>query len=436
MVFDVGELLAGKYRVDRVLGKGGMGMVVAATHVHLGQQVALKLLLDRMASDETLVERFVREARASAQLRGEHVCRVSDVDTLDDGSPYMVMELLAGRDLASLVAETGPLPIAVAVDYALQASIGIAEAHARGIIHRDLKPANLFLTTRPDGTSLIKVLDFGIAKATKQFDHTLTQDAAMIGSPGYMSPEQLRSARDVDVRTDIWALGVILFELIGGRLPFAADSFAEMVIRVTMEPPAPLGVVVPPQLEAVIQSCLDKDPAKRFQNVAQLARALASFGGPHANELATAVARVLANADRPPEITAPSVASATTTLSAAAGVTEVGRAKPRWAVLAGAAVLVLVGVLVALVATTGTGVAESPGSVIAPAVAAPPPPQAPPAAVPIAAPVAAPVVAPAVAADAAIATPSGSAAPAIKPRKPKKVPGTTKPTEDYDESRF
>src|SRR5215470_933873 len=177
-----------------------MGVVVAATHLHLQQRVALKFLLPELVHGPAIVERFVREARASAQLRGEHVCRVADVGAFDGGAPYIVMELLEGSDLASLLERQGVLPVQRAADYVLQACVGIAEAHALGIVHRDLKPANLFLTARPDGTPLIKVLDFGIAKAQTDRNFSLTQTSAVLGSPGYMSPEQLRSTRDVDVR--------------------------------------------------------------------------------------------------------------------------------------------------------------------------------------------------------------------------------------------
>ena len=224
-----------------------MGLVVAATHVHLNQRVALKVLRPDDARNPQILERFVREARAAAALRGEHVCRVSDVGELEDGTPYIVMELLEGIDLSRTLQTSGPLPVQRACSYVLQACIGISEAHSLGIVHRDLKPANLFVAHRPDGTPIIKVLDFGIAKAVsdESTDFSLTKTSVVLGSPGYMSPEQLRSSRDVDLRTDIWSIGVILFELITGKRPFNAQSITELAIRVTVDPRPPFVAPMP-----------------------------------------------------------------------------------------------------------------------------------------------------------------------------------------------
>jgi serine/threonine-protein kinase len=286
-------LLDGKYRVDRLIGRGGMGVVMAATHIHLHQPVAIKILHAEAASNPDVVERFVREARASAQLRSEHVCRVSDVGAMEDGSPYLVMELLEGQDLASLVTQYGPVPIPTLVDYLLQACLGVAEAHVIGVVHRDLKPANLFLTRRSDGTGIVKVLDFGIAKAQADTSFHLTQTTTVLGSPGYMSPEQLRSSRDVDVRSDIWALGVVVYELVSGRRPFDGNSITELALKVAMDPPAPLPSNLPRGFADVINRCLEKEPDRRFSNVAAFASALAPFGSPLARDQAAGVARVL-----------------------------------------------------------------------------------------------------------------------------------------------
>jgi serine/threonine-protein kinase len=334
-----GDLVAGKFRIDRVLGQGGMGFVVAATHVHLGQRVALKFLLPELYSDAAVVGRFVREARASAQLRSEHVCRVSDVGMLDNGAPYIVMELLEGSDLASMLANHGPMPVPILADYLVQACLGLGEAHAARIVHRDLKPANLFLTLRPDGTPLIKILDFGIAKAPTDGNFHLTRTAAVMGSPGYMSPEQLRSTRDADVRSDIWALGVILYELATGRPPFTAESITELALRVAMDPtPRLAGAQIPGGFEHVVYRCLEKDPARRFPDVAQLAIALAPFGGPMVRDRALGVARVLSVAPGAGGcLTAMAAPATPTTLGSAAASLEHRRGNgARWSILLGA----------------------------------------------------------------------------------------------------
>src|SRR3984957_9184121 len=222
----IGDVVGRKFVVEDVLGVGGMGVVLGARHVHLGQKVAVKLLLRSAAKHTDAVTRLLREARAAVDLQSTHVVRVMDVGTLDDGLPYMVMEHLTGSDLSAVLQQRKALPVEEAIDYALQAMEAIAEAHTVGLVHRDLKPANLFLTRRPDGSGLIKVLDFGISKATESSprDQSLTATAAIMGSPVYMSPEQLRSSKNVDARTDIWALGIILYELVSGRTPFEDET--------------------------------------------------------------------------------------------------------------------------------------------------------------------------------------------------------------------
>jgi serine/threonine-protein kinase len=278
-----GDVLAGKYRVERVLGIGGMGVVVAAHHIQLDEKVALKFLLPEALHNSDAVTRFAREARAAVKIKSEHVARVTDVGTLPDGAPYMVMEYLEGGDLAAWLKDRGALPIEQAVEFVLQACVAVADAHALGIIHRDLKPANLFCVRRSDGQLSIKVLDFGISKMT-QFGASgpgaMTHASALMGSPLYMSPEQMRSARTVNSQTDIWALGTILFELLAGKPPFLADSLPELVIRASTEPPPPLRdsrPELPAGLEAVILRCLEKDRENRYPNVAELALALMPF---------------------------------------------------------------------------------------------------------------------------------------------------------------
>jgi eukaryotic-like serine/threonine-protein kinase len=281
-----GEVLAGKYVVQGVVGSGGMGVVVSARHMQLGQIVAIKLLLVDEHEESLRREsqaRFLREGQAAAQLRSDHVVRIYDVGTLESGAPFMVMELLDGVDLSTLLEQSGPLPIATAVDYVTQACHAVAAAHAAGIVHRDLKPSNLFLTQRSDGTALIKVLDFGISKslaAGGELQASLTSTKSVVGSPYYMSPEQVRDAKRVDGRTDIWSLGMILYELVAGRPAFEADTLPGICAAIAADLPEPVRTFrpdTPPALEAVIMSCLEKSPARRPQRVEELAYALTPF---------------------------------------------------------------------------------------------------------------------------------------------------------------
>jgi serine/threonine-protein kinase len=292
-----GEILDGKYRVDRVLGVGGMGVVVAATHVQLNTKVALKFLLPSAVTNTQILERFAREARAAVQIQSEHVARVSDVGTLPTGSPYMVMEFLEGGDLADVVSKTGPLPVERAVGYVLEASEAIAEAHSLGIVHRDLKPANLFLAKKAGRDPVVKVLDFGISKTREGASSGgLTATTAVMGSPFYMAPEQMMSSKDVDARADIWALGVILYELLTGVPPFAADTMPEVVFLVTQRDPEPLQNKrpdAPPGLVAALARCLMRDRGQRFQNVAELVMAIAPFGPARSDVSVERVSRLL-----------------------------------------------------------------------------------------------------------------------------------------------
>jgi len=318
-VYDPGTVIAGKYRIERPLGTGGMGVVVAATHLQLGTPVALKFLHHDLLQNHAVVERFMREARASAQLRGENVCRVSDVGTNERGRPFIVMELLAGQDLGTVLRNSGTLPVPTAAEVIMQACIALGEAHQLGVVHRDIKPGNLFWTQRPDGSALIKVLDFGVAKAPEEIKLSLTQTSNVVGSPGYMSPEQLKSSKTADVRSDIWSLGVVLYELVSGRKPFLGESITELALRVAMDPPPPLTGSVPPSFESVILRCLEKEPQRRFKDVADLAQALAPFVGPvRGAELAYAVSRVLRGAHTPiPTALAPAGTNTPTTLRGA-----------------------------------------------------------------------------------------------------------------------
>jgi serine/threonine-protein kinase len=297
-----GDVLAGKFRIEQVLGVGGMGMVVSAMHLHLDERVAIKFLLPEALANAEAVARFGREARAAVKIKSEHVARVTDVGALETGAPYMVMELLRGQDLSVLLRERGALSVALAVQYVLQACEALAEAHAIGIVHRDLKPANLFLTARADGSPCVKVLDFGISKVSSKggsrSDLGMTRTQAIMGSPLYMSPEQLASARDVDERTDIWAVGTVLYELLTGRVPFEAESMPQLCTLIALAEPAPPSSIrpeIPKALEQVVMRCLRKDRAQRYGNVALLAADLAVFAPDAGPRSAERISRVLSS---------------------------------------------------------------------------------------------------------------------------------------------
>jgi serine/threonine-protein kinase len=291
---EVGAVLASKYRIERVLGSGAMGVVVAALQRDLGFPVAIKFMAASSVSNQSATARFMREARAAARLRSEHVARVIDFGKLESGAPYIVMEYLEGSDLDALRKSQGKLLAHEAVGYIIQACKGLSEAHAQGIVHRDLKPHNLFLTRRPDGSPLVKIVDFGVSKLLDLVEDTVTGDgsgdpmvatrtASMMGTPAYMSPEQLRSAKNVDLRSDVFSLGATLYQLVSGALPFRADTLGEMVFVVATEPPKPLANAAPdlsPDLIGIIDRCLAKDPDARFQSVDELARALEPFVDP------------------------------------------------------------------------------------------------------------------------------------------------------------
>ncbi|MBK9265092.1 MAG: serine/threonine protein kinase [Polyangiaceae bacterium] len=274
-----GDILLGKYCVERVLGQGGMGTVVAARHIELGELYAIKIMLPDIMDKHDAVNRFLREARASARLKSDHVARVHDISRPDDGLLFMVMEYLEGTDLKTHLASHGRLPAKEAITYVLQACEAIAEAHEKEIVHRDIKPANLFLTRKPKtGAPIVKVLDFGISKQLNPAPGSdLTKTGAMLGSPLYMSPEQMTHARNVDARTDIWSLGVVLYELVTGKVPFEGETLTQVVHSVMNVAPKPIRAHVPdvsPSLEAVIQHCLAKNIEGRYPNVEALQKAL------------------------------------------------------------------------------------------------------------------------------------------------------------------
>jgi serine/threonine protein kinase len=282
-----GDTIDGKYALIRVLGTGGMGVVFEAEHLRLKQRCAIKMLSPEMLREADIIHRFEREARASALLKSPHVTRVTDVATTPDGVPYIVMELLTGHDLDGELQARGHVPYPLAVDYMLQACAAVAEAHAAGIIHRDLKPGNLFLAQDPDGV-MVKVLDFGISKMMEE-ESKLTSANMTMGTALYMSPEQLRSAAHVDARSDIWSLGVILYELLCGRTPFTGSVTQIAAAIVSEDAPDIAGrCALPPELAAIIHRTLRRAPGERFANVPDLMAALIPFAPP--DSLGVAVA--------------------------------------------------------------------------------------------------------------------------------------------------
>ena len=277
---NAGDVIDGKYRVGECIAWGGMGIVTEALHLDLRKVVALKCVRPEFLDNEEMVARFLNEARIAANLRNEHVAKVLDFGKTKEGIAYLVMERLEGMSLKALVVQRGQLPVSEAVDYALQACEALAEAHAQGIVHRDIKPENLFLTESVNGTPILKVLDFGICKQLSPDIGMLTNPSSSMGSPCYMSPEQMRNPGLVDRRTDIWAMGAVLFELLSAKPPFDGESLPEICAHVMCDAPRSLKDLRPDLasgLEAAVRRCLEKDRDERFSDVVELARALAPY---------------------------------------------------------------------------------------------------------------------------------------------------------------
>jgi serine/threonine-protein kinase len=326
--------VSAKYAVDRVLGSGATGVVLAARHIQLRERVALKVLRPEVAYLPGLRARFEREAQAAVRIKSEHIVRILDVGAMDSGLPYIVMEFLDGCDLRQLLRTRGAIPIEEAVEYVAQACIGVVEAHAAGVVHRDLKPSNLFLTHRPDGSPLVKVLDFGVSKlASEANDRTeLTLLDGVLGSPKYMSPEQARSARSVDARADVWSLGVILYHLLAGRPPFSGESTTELLSAILTTEPALLTDVVPDApapLESILRKCLEKNVDRRVQSVAELALALVPWVRSETGALISRIADSSRRGARRSQASAPPPATPDVGLSASGG-TAMGWQTHNW----------------------------------------------------------------------------------------------------------
>jgi serine/threonine-protein kinase len=393
-IIEIGHIIGEKYRVEAVIGSGGMGVVVSARHIAMNSRVAIKILkLDDDDDREDAIARFLREARAAARIDSEHVVRVMDVAALPDGMPYMVMEYLDGIDLRRVSQERHRLPIEEAVDYVLQACEGLAEAHAAGVIHRDLKPSNLFLARRPNGTSVVKVLDFGISKVAPRADEVaMTTTNVLMGSPLYMAPEQMRSSKDVDARADIWSLGLILYELLAADLPFGGETIPEVCVAVMQADPQPMTYFrndVPQELQAILLKCMEKHRDDRYPSTAALARDLAKFGSARAQVHAERASASL-KAERPATLAEVPAGAPSVKKAGGAGAIVVptpGRAmrpdpdtQPSWSRREGQggrkrSTWIAVGAALCVVAAIGgTIVARAPGSTppASPSAAAPP----------------------------------------------------------------
>lgn len=374
--FAIGELIDGKYRVERTVAEGGVGVVVAARHVALNQQVAIKYLKEKSRKNVELVRRFEREARLTAQIQSEHVVRVFDVGTTPASGPYIVMELLSGKDLGAAL-DDGPLPVVRAIDWVLQACDALAETHALHIVHRDIKPENLFLADRPGKTAILKVIDFGISKLppTPDDNGKWARETGVLerfGTPLYMSPEQLQSTVRADLRSDIWALGVVLFELVTAASPFVGDDMPRLCTSILTGEPQKLSVLrptAPAGLEDVILKCLEKKPERRFRNVAELAQALAPFGPTDAEDRATRIREIVRRSGasiRPPTPAAVFGVQPLPTLDPPVlSVEPIAKTTPsirverktdrnRWMIVVALAAVALIGSIVALFSTRTT----------------------------------------------------------------------------------
>lgn len=433
-----GDILADKYRVERVIGTGGMGVVVAATHLTLDKIVAVKFVLPAALKDSASTERFLREARLAVRLRSEHVARVLDVGTLKNGAPFMVMEYLEGANLAEVLQRQGPLPFDSAVDLIVQACEALGEAHALGIVHRDLKSQNLFLTTGVGGGPVLKVLDFGISKmqSSPQLQN-LTQSMAVLGSPLYMAPEQMKSSRDVDARADIWALGVVLYELLTARFPFDAETMAGLALQIAQDAPPAIEerrADVPAALAAVVFRCLEKDRERRFAGVVELATALEPFATEASAKSLRRTQRLGSGESRPGVITPSGPVPPATPAPWSGSARARPASSPMWAKA------LSIGVFLGMVAAIAIWLMQRNASSSSPRTAASPGASTPidePAALPARAPVVEKTAPPAVSAIASPETsaaleaaPSGSASPPPAP-----VSSTTTPVKESPTAR-
>ncbi len=327
-------MLDGKYRVDKQIGAGGMGAVFLATHTTIGRKVAIKTLHVEFTTDEQVVARFHREAQLAGSIGHDNICEVTDVGKLDDGSPYLVMPLLTGRDLSDVMVDGDGLSLERVVDMCCQTLSALAAAHDNGIVHRDLKPDNIFITSMGDRKDFVKLLDFGISKIIEQDEVTqLTMTGTVLGTPFYMAPEQAKGAKDLDRRVDIYAMGVILYEALTGMRPFVGDSYNEIMFKIIAEPFTPPSTVnpsIPSPIEKVIFKAMDREPDRRFSNADEMRLALVAAAAGQAINFDTRMSNAPtiasgSDAALTPMSTAYTRSPGTGTMVAAAGAPKSGR---------------------------------------------------------------------------------------------------------------
>ncbi|MFO8074132.1 MAG: serine/threonine-protein kinase [Polyangia bacterium] len=348
----VGTVLDGKYDLTRLLGEGGMGAVFEATHTLIGRRLAVKFLHPQFATSEEVIERFHREAQAAARIGHENIIDVTDMGMADDGAPYIVMEFLEGTDVRGLIEEGGAVPVKRAAHIMVQALSALQAAHEAGIIHRDLKPDNIFLTQKSTNPDYVKLLDFGISKfrALESDDvKGLTQTGTVLGTPHYMSPEQARGDQDISARSDIYAMGVILYQMLTGQLPFDAANYNALLIKILTEEPVPpeeLAPDLPEDVVAVVKRAMARDPADRFEDAAEFRRHLLPFA-PGMSDLGTE----LSAASRT-EIRKALYSTATPFEMSQSGI---GKSRRRLPWIVGGAAAAVVGVVAAIVLAVGGG---------------------------------------------------------------------------------